>query len=65
MAQLVTELELPYLTTIGLERGDAIAAVKEARAQHWLARTDMGYSVTGTRTSPRSCATSASTRRSP
>jgi cytochrome P450 len=46
MAQLVTELELPYLTTIGLERADAIAAVKEARAQHWLARTDMGYSVT-------------------
>jgi cytochrome P450 len=46
MAQLVSELELPYLETIGLERADAIAAVKEARAQHWLARTDMGYSVT-------------------
>lgn len=45
MAQPVTELELPYLSTIGLERFDAIAAVKEARAQHWLARTDMGYSV--------------------
>ena len=26
MAQLVTELELPYLSTIGLERADAIAA---------------------------------------
>jgi cytochrome P450 len=46
MAQLVSELELPYLTTIGLERHDAIEAVEAARAQHWLAQTDMGYSVT-------------------
>jgi cytochrome P450 len=46
MPQLVTELELPYLDTIGLERHDAIEAVKAARAQHWLARTDMGFSVT-------------------
>jgi cytochrome P450 len=46
MAQLVTELELPYLDTIGLERHDAIEAVKAVRAQHWLARTDLGYSVT-------------------
>ena len=46
MALLVTELELPYLSTIGLERADAIEAVKEARAQHWLARTEMGFSVT-------------------
>jgi cytochrome P450 len=45
MTQLVTELELPYLSTIGLERQDAIDAVKEARAENWLARTDMGYSV--------------------
>ena len=45
MAQLVTELELPFLSTIGLERQDAIDAVKAARAEHWLARTDMGYSV--------------------
>jgi cytochrome P450 len=47
MAQLVTELELPYLDTVGLERQDAITAVKAARAEHWLARTDMGYSVMG------------------
>jgi cytochrome P450 len=47
MAQLVTELELPYLDTIGLERQDAITAVKAARAEHWLARTDLGYSVMG------------------
>jgi cytochrome P450 len=45
MAHLVTELELPYLATIGLERQDAIEAIKAARAEHWLARTDMGYSV--------------------
>ncbi|HEY1651630.1 MAG TPA: cytochrome P450 [Acidimicrobiales bacterium] len=45
MAQLVTELELPYLSTIGLERQVAIDAIKVARAEHWLARTDMGYSV--------------------
>src|SRR5580704_13592301 len=46
MTQLVTELELPYLDMVGLERHDAIEAVKAARAQHWLARTDMGFSVT-------------------
>ena len=46
-AQLVGELELPLLQTIGMERLDAIAAVEEARSQHWLARTDMGYCVTG------------------
>ncbi len=46
-AQLVAELELPLLQTIGLERLDAIAAIEEARSQHWLARTDMGYCVTG------------------
>jgi cytochrome P450 len=44
--QLVHELDLPVLQTIGMERLDAIAAVNEARAQHWLARTEMGYSVT-------------------
>jgi cytochrome P450 len=46
-AQLVHDLDLPVLQTIGMERLDAIAAVKEARSQHWLARTEMGYSVTG------------------
>jgi cytochrome P450 len=49
MAQpvIVTELDLPYLATIGLERQDAVDAIKAARAEHWLARTDMGYSVMG------------------
>ncbi len=47
MTQLVSELTLPYLDTSGLERVDAMAAIEEARAQHWLARSDMGYAVIG------------------
>ena len=46
MAQLVSELTLPYLDTAGLERADAMAVIEEARAQHWLARSDMGFAVT-------------------
>jgi cytochrome P450 len=42
----VHELELPLLNTIGMERFDAIAAIEVARSQHWLAKTEMGYSVT-------------------
>jgi cytochrome P450 len=45
-AQLVHELELPTLNTIGLERLEALAAIENARSQHWLARTEMGYCVT-------------------
>jgi cytochrome P450 len=44
--QLVTELDLPGLNTVGLERLDALAAIEAARSVHWLARTDMGYCVT-------------------
>ncbi len=43
---LVHELELPVLNTVGMDRLDAIAAIEVARNQHWLARTDLGYSVT-------------------
>ncbi len=46
MPQLVSELTLPYLDTIGLERREAIDAIEAARADHWLARTELGYSVT-------------------
>jgi cytochrome P450 len=42
----VDELELPALNTVGMDRLDAIVAIEEARSQHWLARTDLGYSVT-------------------
>jgi cytochrome P450 len=44
--QLVNDLELPLLNTIGMERFAAIAALEVARSQHWLAKTEMGYSVT-------------------
>jgi hypothetical protein len=44
-ARPVHELDLPLLTTIGLDRLDAIAAIEAARSRHWLAQTEMGYSV--------------------
>jgi cytochrome P450 len=44
--QLVTELQLPSLNTIGLDRFEALTSIGAAREQHWLARTDMGYCVT-------------------
>jgi cytochrome P450 len=44
-AQQVEEMDLPLLRTIGMERRDAIAAIDEARAEHWLARTEMGFCV--------------------
>jgi cytochrome P450 len=46
MPLLVSELNLPHLDTIGLERREAIDAIEAARAVHWLARTEFGYSVT-------------------
>jgi cytochrome P450 len=46
MPQLVSDLDLPFLDTVGLERRDAIEAIEAARSVHWLARTELGYSVT-------------------
>ncbi|MGA2932550.1 MAG: cytochrome P450 [Acidimicrobiales bacterium] len=46
MAQLVSELDLPYLDVVGLERQDAIDAIEAARSVHWLARNELGYTVT-------------------
>jgi cytochrome P450 len=43
--QPVSELDLPSLDTIGLERREAVDAIAEARSRHWLARTETGYSV--------------------
>ena len=40
------ELDLPMLDTSGLERSEALAATAEARRQHWLARTPLGFSLT-------------------
>jgi cytochrome P450 len=45
-AQIVHDLELPQLQTVGLERLEALVAIDEARAQSWLAKTEMGYCVT-------------------
>jgi cytochrome P450 len=46
MPQLVSNLNLPELDTMGLERREAIEAIAAARSVHWLARSEMGYSVT-------------------
>jgi len=46
MPQLVSELQLPYLDVVGLERRDAIDAMVAARSVHWLARNELGYTVT-------------------
>jgi cytochrome P450 len=43
--QPVSELELPYLNTVGMDRLDALVAIDAAREQSWLAKTDMGYNV--------------------
>ncbi len=37
------DLELPELETAGLERPEVLAAIRRARAQHWLARTPLGF----------------------
>jgi len=46
MPHLASELELPSLDTVGLERRDAIDAIEKARSVHWLARNELGYTVT-------------------
>jgi cytochrome P450 len=46
MSQLVSELNLPSLDIMGLDRMEALDAVEAARSAHWLARTDLGYAVT-------------------
>jgi cytochrome P450 len=46
MPQLVSELNLPSLDVMGLERSEALDAIEAARSAHWLARTDLGYAVT-------------------
>jgi cytochrome P450 len=46
MPQQVSELNLPSLDIMGLERMEALDAIEAARSAHWLARTDLGYAVT-------------------
>ena len=45
MTTLVHDLELPELDLIDRDREESLAAIRAARAQHWLARTPMGYLV--------------------
>lgn len=40
-------LDLPLVDTAGLERSEALTALVEARRHHWLARTPLGFAVTG------------------
>ena len=42
MPHLVSDLNLPYLDTVGLERREAIDAITAARSVHWLARSELG-----------------------
>ncbi len=40
------ELDLPVLDTTGLGHREAIAATVDARRQHWLARSPLGFTLT-------------------
>jgi cytochrome P450 len=40
------DLALPALDTAGLERSEVLVAISAARADHWLARTPMGFMLT-------------------
>jgi cytochrome P450 len=40
------DLDLPTLDTLGLERAEEMALVAQARAEHWLARTPLGFLIT-------------------
>jgi cytochrome P450 len=46
MATSAYALDLPMLDTAGMERSEALTAIAEARRQHWLARTPLGFSLT-------------------
>jgi len=46
MATIVHDLELPELDAMELDRHASREALEAVRAEHWLARTPMGYIVT-------------------
>lgn len=43
----VHDLDLPHLDLAGLDRHESLALVASARSQHWLARTPLGFAVSG------------------
>jgi cytochrome P450 len=45
MTTIVHDLELPELDNMGLDRHGSLDALERASAQHWLARTPLGYIV--------------------
>ena len=46
MATSAYDLDIPELNTAGSERSEELAALADARARHWLARTPLGFVVT-------------------
>jgi len=46
VATSALDLDLPMLDTAGLERSEAVSAIVEARQNHWLLRTPLGFSLT-------------------
>ncbi len=46
MATRLEDLDLPELDLFGVARMDAMAILEEARKTHWLAKNQLGYSVT-------------------
>jgi cytochrome P450 len=47
MSTSALELDLPTLDTAGMERAEELATIAEARRTHWLARSPLGFSITG------------------
>ena len=45
MVRSVHDLDLPTVDIAGMEREDALSVLAEARQQHWLARSPLGYSI--------------------
>jgi len=46
VAVSVHELDLPSCDTVGIDREQRLAVIAAARAQHWLARTPLGFALT-------------------
>lgn len=47
MTVSVVDLDLPELDIAGMDRMDALDAALEAGRHHWLARSPLGYTITG------------------
>jgi len=45
MVTSVYELNLPEVDTVGMARDEALAAMADARSQHWLAKSPLGFSL--------------------